>query len=265
MRGHYSTDAGYSSEVAQPWLQDRVALITGAAAGIGEATAHLFAEQGARVFILDKNAAGGEAVAAAIRSSEGSAAAFAADIREPEALRPAVQQALESFGRIDILINNAGIYPRRAFLDLTAQEWDEMLAVNLSGVFYGTKAVLPHMVEQRYGKIVNISSVTFFKGMQNLSHYVASKGGVIGLTRSLAREMGPHNVYVNCITPGAIEVEMEKLVATPEQMAAIVVQQSLQRRLGPLDVARVCLFLASELSDGMTGQTVNVDGGLVMY
>jgi 3-oxoacyl-[acyl-carrier protein] reductase len=121
------------------------------------------------------------------------------------------------------------------------------------------------MVAQRSGKIVNISSVTFFKGLENLSHYVASKGGVIGLSRSLAREMGPHNVYVNCITPGAIEVETEKLVATPQQMAAIAAQQSLKRRLQPIDVARACLFLASELSDGITGQIVNVDGGLIMH
>ena len=98
-----------------------------------------------------------------------------------------------------------------------------------------------------------------------MSHYVATKGGVIGLTRSLAREMGPHNVYVNCITPGAIEVEHERLVATPEQIAAIMAQQCFERRLGPIDVARVCLFLSSELSHGMTGQTLNVDGGVHMH
>jgi 3-oxoacyl-[acyl-carrier protein] reductase len=107
--------------------------------------------------------------------------------------------------------------------------------------------------------------VTFFKGLANLTHYVAAKGGVIGFTRSLAREMGPNKIYVNCVTPAAIEVETEKLVATPEQIAAIVVQQSLQRRLRPLDVAQVCLFLASHWSDGLTGQTVNVDGGLIMH
>jgi 3-oxoacyl-[acyl-carrier protein] reductase len=140
-----------------------------------------------------------------------------------------------------------------------------MQNTNLKGVFHGCKLVAPHMVSRRCGKIVNISSVTFFKGYPTLSHYVAAKGGVIGLSRSLAREMGPHNVYVNCITPGAIEVEMEKRVATPEQMASIVSQQSLQRRLRPIDVANVCLFLAGDLSNGMTGQTVNVDGGLIMY
>ena len=148
---------------------------------------------------------------------------------------------------------------------MTEQEWDSVQETNLKGVFYCTKAVLPHMVERHAGKIVNISSVTFFKGLQNLTHYVAAKGGVIGFTRSLAREMGPQNVYVNCITPGAIEVESEKLVATPEQIAAIVAQQSLPRRLAPLDVARVCLFLSSHWSDGMTGQTINVDGGLIMH
>ena len=251
--------------MAQDLLHQKVALITGAAAGIGEGTAHLFAEHGAHAFILDVNAGGGAAVAAAIRAKGGSAFSFTTDVRRPDTIHPAVQAALEQFGRIDILINNAGVYPRRSFLEMTEQEWDDMQETNLKGIFHCTKIVLPHMVKQSAGKIVNISSVTFFKGMQNLSHYVAAKGGVIGLTRSLAREMGPYNGYVNCITPGAIEVESEKLVATPEQMAAIVAQQCLQRRLKPLDIARVCLFLASEWSDGMTGQTVNVDGGLVMY
>jgi len=246
-------------------LQNQVALVTGAAAGIGEAIAHLFAEHGARVYILDLNGPGGAAVAAAIRSTGGEAFAFASDVRRPDTVRPAVDEALRRFGRIDILVNNAGIYPRRAFLEMTEPEWDDMLETNLKGVFHCTRLVLPHMVERRAGKIVNISSVTFFKGLQNLTHYVAAKGGVIGLTRSLAREMGPHNVHINCITPGAIEVETEKLVATSDQIAAVVQQQSLQRRLVPVDVARVCLFLASFWSDAMTGQTVNVDGGLIMY
>ena len=165
----------------------------------------------------------------------------------------------------NVLINNAGIYPRRAFLDLTDQEWDEMQDINLKGVYRCMKLVLPYMVAQRSGNVVNISSVTFLKGLPNMSHYIAAKGGVIGLTRAVAREMGLHNIHINCIMPGAIEVEREKEVATPEQMAAIVAQQSFQRRLVPIDIARVCVFLASELSDGMTGQTLNVDGGLMMY
>lgn len=246
-------------------LNEKVALVTGAAAGIGESIAHLFAEEGARVYLLDVNGAGARKAAQAIGAKGGVAFAFEADVRNSDQIRAAADDARSRFGRIDVLINNAGIYPRRPFLEMTDAEWDEMHAVNLKGVFRCSKVVLPHMVEQRSGKVVNISSVTFFKGMANLSHYVAAKGGVIGLTRSVAREMGPYNVHVNCITPGAIEVEMEKLVSTPEQMAAIVAQQSLQRRLQPLDVARVCLFLSSRLSDGMTGQTLNVDAGLIMY
>jgi len=214
-------------------LDQKVTLITGAAAGIGEGTAQLFAAHGAPVYVLDRNAAGATAVAAAIQAQGGAAFAFATDVTRPETIRPAVEDALSRYGRIDVLINNAGIYPRRAFLDMTEAEWDQMHDIHLKGLFHCTKLVAPHMVRRRSGKMINISSVTFFKGMANLSHYVAAKGGIIGFTRSLAREMGPHNVYVNCITPGAILVESEKAVATPEQMAAIVEQQCLQvlRRL----------------------------------
>jgi 3-oxoacyl-[acyl-carrier protein] reductase len=246
-------------------LENKTALVTGGAAGIGEAIAHAFADEGAIVFVLDLNEKGAADVAASIQRRGGSAFSFRADVRSRDNVQAAVKYALERVPRIDILVNNAGIYPRRAFLEMSEQEWDDVQEINLKGVFHCTKAVLPHMVEQRAGKVVNISSVTFFKGLANLTHYIAAKGGVIGLTRSLAREVGPHNVHVNCVTPGAIEVETEKLVATPEQIAAIVAQQSLQGRLKPLDVARVCLFLASDLSNGLTGQTINVDGGLIMH
>jgi 3-oxoacyl-[acyl-carrier protein] reductase len=140
-----------------------------------------------------------------------------------------------------------------------------MQDTNLKSMFHSMKAVLPHMVARGSGKIVNISSVTFHLGMAALSHYVTSKGGVIGLTRSLAREMGPHNIHINCITPGAIKTAAEATVVTDEQAREFVAHQSLQRRIMPLDVARVCLFLSCELSDGMTGQTLNVDGGWVMH
>ncbi len=251
--------------MAQSMLQGKVAVVTGAATGIGESIAGLFADEGAKVALLDINLTGATAAAVAIQSRGGVAMGLFADVRDRESIRKAVDATLARFGRIDILINNAGIYPRRPFLEMTEEEWDDMQNTNLKGVFHCLKLVAPHMVAQRYGKIVNISSVTFFKGYPTLSHYVAAKGGVIGLSRSLARELGPHNVYVNTITPGAIEVEMEKRVATPEQMQAIVAQQSLARRLQPVDVARVCLFLSSDLSDGMTGQIVNVDAGLIMY
>jgi 3-oxoacyl-[acyl-carrier protein] reductase len=121
------------------------------------------------------------------------------------------------------------------------------------------------MVRQRAGTIVNIASVTFFTGLAPLTHYIASKGAIIGFTRALAREMGEHNVHVNCITPGAIETEGERKLMSKEQADPVMALQSLKRRIGPLDVARVCLFLSSELSDAMTGQTLNVDGGWIMY
>jgi 3-oxoacyl-[acyl-carrier protein] reductase len=246
-------------------LNGKVSLVTGAAAGIGEGIARLFAAEGSHVYLLDLNAEAAESAALAIREQGGSAYAFYTDVTRRETIAPAVNSALDRFGRIDILVNNAGAYPRRRFLDMTEQEWDDIHNLNLKGVFHCTKLVLPHMVKQRSGKIVNVSSASFHKGLENLTHYVAAKGGMIGFTRSLAREVGSDNIHVNCVTPGAIEVETQMKILSPEQMATIAAQQSLKRILRPIDVARVCLFLASELSNGMTGQTVNVDGGLYMY
>ena len=246
-------------------LKDKIALVTGAAAGIGAGVAQLFSEQGAHVFLSDVNGAGVERMASSLRSVGGSALAFAADVRDRSAMAAVVQDAISRFGRIDVLINNAGVYPRRPFLEMTEEEWDKIQDINMKGTFHCTKLVLPHMVEQRAGAIVNISSVVFFLGMKNLTHYLAAKAGVIGLTRGLAREVGEHNVRVNCITPGAVQTEGEKAIVSKEQADSIVELQSLKRRIVPLDIARVCLFLSTELSDGMTGQTLNVDGGWVMH
>lgn len=245
-------------------LDGKVTIVTGAATGIGEGIARLFADEGSHVFLLDRDSARNIAVAASISATR-SAFAFAGDVRDPKAIQQVVTAATEKFGRVDVLVNNAGIYPRQSFIDMTEAQWDEMLDVNLRSMFHSTKATLPGMITRRQGKIINISSVTFHLGLKNLVHYVASKGGVIGLTRSLAREVGEHGVFVNCITPGAVEVEAEKQVATEEQIQEIIDLQSLKRRIVPLDIARACLFLASELSDGITGQTLNVDGGWVMY
>jgi 3-oxoacyl-[acyl-carrier protein] reductase len=242
-------------------LRDRVAIVTGAATGIGEAVARLFAEQGAKLLLMDRDAAGCEAVAKSLPTAAG----FTGDVRRAADFAGVVDTVIERFGRIDVLINNAGIYPRQTFLEMTEAQWDEMQDTNLKSMFHSMKAVLPQMVRQGAGKIVNISSVTFHLGMATLSHYVASKGGVIGLTRSLAREMGPHNIHINCITPGAIKTAAEARVVSEDQAREFMASQSLQRRIMPLDVARACLFLSCELSDGMTGQTLNVDGGWVMH
>jgi 3-oxoacyl-[acyl-carrier protein] reductase len=246
-------------------IQDKVAMVTGAAAGIGAGVAQLFAEGGAHVFLVDLDGAQVRKVAAGIQAKGGLAFAFEADARNRGAMAKVVDDAVARFGRIDVLINNAGVYPRQPFLEMTEEQWDTMQDINLKSVFHCTQLVMPHMVKQRSGAVVNISSVTFFTGLTPLTHYIASKGAIIGFTRSLAREMGVHNVRVNCITPGAIETEGERKLMSKKEADAVMDVQSLKRRITPLDLARVCLFLSTELSDAMTGQTLNVDGGWIMY
>ncbi len=243
-------------------LNDKVAIVTGAAAGIGEATALLFAEMGAKVVVLDRD--GGAARHVANRIGE-NGMAVEANMRDRGRLAAAVEATIERFSRVDILINNAGVYPRMPFLELTEEQWSDMQDINLAGTFRMSQLVAAHMVKQRSGKIVNISSVTFFLGTKLLSHYVATKGGVIGLTRVMAKELGEYNIHVNCITPGAIQTASEKFFVTEEQSREFLTMQSLKRRLQPVDVARVCAFLAGPMSDGMTGQTVNVDAGWAMH
>ena len=246
-------------------IKGKVAIVTGAAAGIGAGVGRLFAAEGAHVFLVDLDGAGVKKVAAEVQAEGGSAFGFEANARDRDAMAEIVEDAVTRFGRIDVLINNAGIYPRQPFLEMTEEHWDTMQDVNMKSVFHCSKLVMPHMVRQRAGAIVNIASVTFFTGLAPLTHYIASKGAIIGFTRALAREMGEHNVHVNCITPGAIETEGERKLMSKEQADTVMAVQSLKRRIGPLDVARVCLFLSSELSDAMTGQTLNVDGGWIMY
>ena len=246
-------------------LKGKVVIVTGAAAGIGAGVARLFAEAGAHLFLVDLEEGQVQQVAAQIGSEGGSAFGFGADARDRVAMEKVVTDAIARFGRIDVLINVAGIYPRQPFLEMTEAQWDTMQDINLKSVFHCTKLVMPYMVKQRSGAIVNISSVTFFTGLANLTHYIASKGAIIGFTRALAREMGGHNVRVNCITPGAIETEGERKLMSREESDKFMDSQSLKRRLTPLDIARVCLFLSTELSDAMTGQTLNVDGGWILY
>ncbi len=246
-------------------LKDKVVIVTGAAAGIGAGVAKLFTERGAHVFLADLDGEGVRKTAATLQADGGSAFAFEANAGSRDAMASVVEDAVKRFGRIDVLINNAGIYPRHPFLEMTEEQWDNMQNINMKSVFHCTKLVMPHMVRQRAGAVVNIASVTFFTGLQNLTHYIASKGAIIGFTRGLAREMGEHNVRINCVTPGAIETEGERKLLTKKETDVFMAQQSLKRRITPLDVARVCLFLSTELSDAMTGQTLNVDGGWIMY
>ena len=246
-------------------LQDKVTLVTGAGTGIGEAIARLFAQQGARVYLFDRDAETNRRVAESIAAAGGSAEAISGDVRRAADLASLVDSAMTRFGRIDVLVNNAGIYPRTQFLEITEEQWDEMLDINLKSMFRLSQLAIKPMMAARSGKIVNISSVTYFLGIENLAHYTASKGGVIGLTRSMARAAGPSNVHVNCVTPGFIQTPSEVHFVNDVDARRMVASQCFNRRITPLDVARVCLFLSCELSDGMTGQCLNVDGGWVMH
>ncbi|MBK7926627.1 MAG: SDR family oxidoreductase [Bryobacterales bacterium] len=244
---------------------DHVSLVTGAALGIGAGIAELFAQHGAHVYVLDIDEAGAQAKAAQINAAGGSAHALKCDVSNRADCEAAINAAIARYGHIDSLINNAGIYPRRLFLETTEADWDRMQSVNVKSLMHLCQLALPHMIARRSGKIVNISSVTVWIGVEKLVHYVTSKGAVLGFTRSLAREMGRHNVHINAVTPGAIKTEGEDVHANPDDIRAIVADQCLDRRILPADVAAACLFLASPLSDGMTGQTLNVDGGLYLH
>jgi 3-oxoacyl-[acyl-carrier protein] reductase len=247
-------------------LTNRTCIVTGGANGIGEAIAEEFSRAGAPVVIADIDGAAGEAVAKRLRDDGRTVAAIQTDVSDEAAVARLIHEAGERFGRIDVLVNNAGIYPRHVFEETTTAQWDRIQAVNVRSAFLCAKAVCPWFKRQGGGKIINLSSVTFWLGQpRDLVHYIASKGAVIGLTRALARDLGEHNIQVNAITPGAVETEAERTVATPEQVASIVALQALKRRVSPRDIAKTALFLASSDSDLITGQTVNVDGGWAMH
>jgi 3-oxoacyl-[acyl-carrier protein] reductase len=247
-------------------LTDRVAIVTGAAKGIGEAIAREFALEGAKIVLVDLDVSGAEAVAAQIATSGVQVKAIEADVSQESSVNAMVAEAMRTFGSIHILVNNAGIYPRYVWHEMSEEQWDKTQAVNLKSCFLCSRAAFPHLKQTGKGKIINLSSVTFWLGSpHNLVHYIASKGGIIGFTRALARDVGEFNIQVNAITPGAVESEEEKNVATPEQIAQIMAQQSLNKRVQPRDIARVAVFLASSDSDSITGQTINVDAGWAMH
>ena len=246
-------------------LQSKLAVITGSATGIGQGIAQLFSEQGAAVLMLDRNEEQNRKASEKIRASGARALALDVDVRDRASIRRAVESAQNELGPVDILVNNAGIFPRQPFLTMTPEQWDEMQDVNVKSMFHTTQAVLPQMIARKSGKIVNISSVTFHLGTGKMAHYVASKGAVIGLTRALSRDFGEYNIHINCITPGAIRTDSEKHFVSADDEREFLAHQSIKRRLEPRDIARACLFLSCELSDGMTGQSLNVDGGWYMH
>lgn len=250
-------------------LKNRVAIVTGASRGIGNAVIRRYAREGAHVVLnyLEHEPDVSNTVKE-LESQGTQILAYRADVTRTEQIEAMVSATIERFGQIDILVNNAGVYPRKSWHEITESEWDHVLNVNLKGAFLCCKAVYPHMKAQKAGRIINVSSVTFWNGAENLAHYIASKGGIIGLTRALARELGRDNIGINAITPGAVltETELEMFGDQQEEFARQFAElQSFPRRQIPEDVVGAFVFLASGDSNFITGQTLNVDGGWVMH
>lgn len=249
-------------------LQGRVAIVTGAAQGIGARYAAALAAEGAALVCADVIDA--ESVAARIRAAGGRALALRADVSSAESVRQMAAASVEAFGRIDVLVNNAGLFANLAlkpFEQIEAAEWDRVMAVNVRGPFECAKAVLPQMRAQGYGKIVNIASATVFKGSPMLLHYVTSKGAVVAMTRSLARELGDAGIRVNTLAPGL--TASENTLANPAWQGAVgannIASRAIKREVTPEDLCGTLVYLASAESDFVTGQVIVVDGGSVMH
>ncbi len=244
-------------------LSGKVALVTGAAQGIGKAIALLLARNGADIAVSDINLEKAEETAKEISAIGPKAMAVKVDVANLSDVERMVEGILEKLAKIDILVNNAGITRDKLVLRMTEEDWDAVLGVNLKGTFNCTKAVLRHMAKQRSGKIVNIASVVGEMGNAGQANYSASKAGVIGLTKTIAKEYAQRGINVNAIAPGYIETPMTE--ALPEKAKEELRKLIPMERLGrPEDVAEAVLFLVSEESSYITGQVLNVNGGIYM-
>lgn len=244
-------------------LQGKVAIITGGASGIGKATAARFLQEGARVAIWDINEAAGKALATTWAAQGASCKFYRVDTANLEAVTEMAEAVARDFGQIDILVNNAGITRDASMKKMTSPQWQQVIDVNLTGVFNCTKAVSPYMLERGYGRILNASSIVGIYGNFGQTNYVAAKAGVIGMTKVWAREFGRKGVTVNAVAPGFIQTEMVETI--PKEYLAQLGERTPLGRMGtPEDIANAYLFLASEEAGFITGVTLSVDGGLVI-
>ena len=244
-------------------LQDKVAIITGGAGGIGFAAAERFAMEGAKVAIADFNAGQGEARAHELREKGYEVTFFQVNVADRESVDHLVERVRSVFGKIDILINNAGITRDAMLSKLSVEDFQQVLDVNLTGVFHCTQAVLPVMLENGRGKIINTSSVTGVYGNVGQTNYAATKAGVVGMTKTWAKELGRKGINVNAVAPGFIETGMTAKV--PEKILAQMLNMVPLARLGkPEDIANAYLFLASDESNYVNGTVLHVDGGIMM-
>jgi 3-oxoacyl-[acyl-carrier protein] reductase len=247
-------------------LEGRVAIVTGGGGGLGEAICAKLAASGAALAAVDRELERAERVAELVSSSGGRSIAIEVDVSDKRSVEAMTERVSAELGGVDILVNNAAIYPRRAWTEIEEEEWDRVMAVNLKGYFLCARAAFPHMRERGWGRIVNVSSITFFIGWTLLLDYVSSKGGIVGFTRTLARETGPDGVTVNAIAPGAFPTDAEKIHPNPEEYNRWVLdQQSIKRRGTPEDIGNLVAFLASDAASFITGQTIGIDGGWMMH
>jgi 3-oxoacyl-[acyl-carrier protein] reductase len=244
-------------------LAGRTALVTGASQGIGRACALELSRAGATVALAARSQSKLAGVAEEIQSAGGRALVFSADVAEEEQVKAAVKAALGELGKIDILVNNAGITRDQLALRMKRQDWDSVLATNLSGPFFCIQQVLGSMLKQRWGRIINITSINGQVGQAGQANYSSSKAGLIGLTMAIAREVGSRNITVNAVAPGYIETEMT-IVLSPELKESMLNMVPLGRPGTPEDVARAVCFLASEDAAYITGHVLNVNGGMLM-
>jgi len=244
-------------------MTNRTAFITGASRGIGRACALALSEAGARVALAARNMAQLEELAGEIRSTGREAFAVAIDMTSADSIREAFAKTAKEFGPVAILVNNAGTTKDGLALRMKKDDWDTVLATNLTGSFLATQQVLHHMMRERWGRIINISSVVGEMGNPGQANYVASKAGLIGLTKALAQEMGSRNITVNAVAPGFIETDMTQKLS-PELRDNMVGHIALKRIGQPEDVAAAVRFLASEEARYITGHVLNVNGGLYM-
>ncbi|TFE01503.1 3-oxoacyl-ACP reductase FabG [Jeotgalibacillus salarius] len=244
-------------------LQDKVAIITGGASGIGKAATERFLEEGARVVIADYNQEQGELLTGELTDHQDRVAFCQTDVSKEAQAKAAVAFTLEKFGRLDILVNNAGITLDAMFAKMSEDQFDQVMDINVKGVFHMTHAALPHLIEQGFGKIINTSSVSGVYGNVGQTNYAASKAAVIGMTKSWAKELGRKGIQVNAVAPGFTATPMvakmpEKII---DQMTSVV---ALQRLAEPRDIANAYLFLASNEADYVHGHVLHVDGGIMM-
>jgi NAD(P)-dependent dehydrogenase (short-subunit alcohol dehydrogenase family) len=253
-----------STGAIYPDLANKTVLVTGGGSGIGEAIVRRFAAQGAKTAFIDLKVTESRLLAGELVGQGGRVHFEQADLTDIAALRSAIDNIRKLFGPIQILVNNAAHDQRHATLEVTPEYWDDRIAVNLKHQFFAAQAVLPDMIEAEAGSIINFGSVSWMIGQGGMAAYTAAKSGVLGLTRSLARDFGPYNIRVNAIAPGWIMTQRQiELWLTPEGEAELMRSQCLKRRLMPDELARATLFFASDEASACTNQQYVIDGGWV--